>query len=119
MRNEKFFEGIEKDIEKNDELNITNEEDEENDDNDFNSYDIYADEDNGIEDNEDLFLTKIHKRIGEVNIKLYDGYFSQNKKDAALSLIRFIFFNNSEKEILFKERTTYEIKKSRRKEKAN
>ena len=109
-------EGIEKDIEKNDELNITNEEDEENDDNDFNSYDIYADEDNGIEDNEDLFLTKIHKRIGEVNIKLYDGENSQNQKGVALSLIRFIFFNNSEKEILFKERTTYEIKKRREKE---
>ena len=108
-------EGIEKDIEKNDELNITNEEDEENDDNDFHSYDIYDDE-NDIEDNEDLFLTNIYNRIGEVNIKLYDGYFSQNKKDAALSLIRFIFFNNSEKEILFKERTTYEIKKRREKE---
>ena len=46
----------------------------------------------------------------------YNGENSQNQKGAALSLIRFIFFNNSEKEILFKERTTYEIKKSRRKE---
>ena len=76
---------------------------------DFLSIDIEKEED--FQKNEYSFLLNINERFKRYNNNIFELKLSSNEndKDIKLTLIRYIFVNNSKEDVLFKEKPEKEI----------
>ena len=118
LRKEKHLKNKKEEIKDEDD----NEDDEDNEDEENNNENddfINIDDENvEIELNEHIFLLNFVERLNDSN-KNYIGIIDPKvkEKNAKLSLLRFIFFNNNENETLFRENINAEEKKNLKYEK--
>ena len=116
LRKEKHLKNKKEEIKDEDD----NEDDEDNEDEENNNEndDFINIDDEETEPNEHIFLLNFVERLNDSN-KNYIGIIDPKvkEKNAKLSLLRFIFFNNNENETLFRENINAEEKKNLKYEK--
>ena len=116
LRKEKHLKNKKEEIKDEDD----NEDDEDNEDEENNNEneDFINIDDEETELNEHIFLLNFVERLNDSN-KNYIGIIDPKvkEKNAKLSLLRFIFFNNNENETLFRENINAEEKKNLKYEK--